>query len=357
MNTPSNGKDHLETSYRELQSRHSDSRLTKSMRVVCFTGAIAHILFLFLFVAMDAVFLALFNIVSIAVWIYAFVLSQQHQLEKSLYIISAEIFIHAVVATYLVGPSLGFQYYMWPLMIMLLTMPTKKLKQSTFLCTLVVLSFVTLTITTRNVQFSYQLSGIVDFIYAFNIAFAAIPFIFSVLYLRSSNVSNAKTLFSQANMDPLTNTYNRRFVNDLMESTNSEQRRRSFDTYSLVLGDVDHFHYINDKFGHQIGDKVIQGIANILKENVRDTDIVSRWGGEEFLIILANADIETTEKVVRKVRHCINNIDIPELQDFALSMSFGISQAHRHMSFEETVRQTDIKLYQAKSEGRDRMLS
>ncbi|WP_371195869.1 GGDEF domain-containing protein [Glaciecola sp. SC05] len=358
MKTPTSGRDHLDDSYKALESKHSDRRLEKSMRSICFTGAIGHIVLLFLFALMDAVFLVMLNIGSVVLWIYAFFLSQKMQYEKSVYLISAEMYMHAILATYFVGPDLGFQYYLWPVMGLLLTLPSNKLKQSTFFCFIVVISFVVLTLTSREIAFTYQLASMIDYIYAMNVIFSAMPFVFTVLYLRSNNQSNEKELFSQANMDLLTGTYNRRFVNDLMEYSGSEQRRRSFDSYSLVLCDVDHFKHINDSFGHQVGDMLIKEVAGILKAKVRDSDIVSRWGGEEFLVILANADTETTERVVQKIRHGIKkDILIPELKDTDLSLSFGIASAHRHMSFEETIRQADIKLYQAKTTGSDRVLS
>ncbi|MFC4699731.1 GGDEF domain-containing protein [Glaciecola siphonariae] len=358
MKTSVSGKDHLEDSYKALELKYSDIRLQASLKVICFIGAIAHILFLFLFAFMGATFMAIFNILSIGVWIYAFVLSQKQRYEWAVHIVTAEMFIHAILATSFVGPDLGFQFYLWPLIGLLLTMPSNKLKQSTFFCVIVIIGFIVLSIATKNVEFTYALAPIVNYVYATNVLFAALPFVLTILYLRSTNSDNEKELFSQANMDDLTGTYNRRFVHDLMESSETEQRRRSFDSYSLVLGDVDNFKQINDSLGHQVGDTAIREIASVLKNNVRDSDIVSRWGGEEFLIILANADIETSEKVVHKIRHGINHdIDIPQLSELGLSMSFGIASAHRHMSFEETIRQADIKLYQAKAAGRDRVLS
>nr|WP_136249737.1 GGDEF domain-containing protein [Ningiella ruwaisensis] len=358
MKAPVNSRNHLEDSYKELESRHGLTRFETSMRTICFVGAIAHIAFLFLFALMDVVAMVIFNIVSVAVWIFAFFLSQRRQFEKSVNIIAAEMYCHAIVATLFVGPDLGFQYYLWPILGLLLSLPNNKLKQSTFLCLLVVISFILLTLFTKNVSYSYELIFIVEWIYAMNVLFAALPFIFTILYLRNDNLVNEKELFSQANMDPLSGTYNRRFVNDLMSTSDTEQRRRSFDTYTIVLGDVDHFKQINDTHGHQVGDEVIRRVAEVLQDNVRDSDIVSRWGGEEFLVILANADTETAEKVVNKIRHGIKaEIQIPVLKETGVTMSFGIANAHRHMSFEETVRQADIKLYQAKATGRDKMLS
>jgi len=267
------------------------------------------------------------------------------------------MFLHAIIATFILGPDLGFQYYLWPVMGLLLTLPSNKLKQSTFFCIIVTLSFVALTLSSRDIQFNYQLESIVDYLYAANVVFSSMPFIFTVLYIRSSNKTNEKELFSQANMDSETGTFNRRFVNDLMESSDSEQRRRSFDSYSLVLCDINYFTQISERLGINVGDRLIKEVATILTGKVRDSDIVSRWGGSEFLIILANADSETTQRVVQKIRHSIKtDLKIEELEDKEISLSFGIASAHRHMSFEETIRQADIKLYQAKASGSNQVL-
>jgi diguanylate cyclase (GGDEF)-like protein len=357
MKPPVTGRDHLEDSYQALATKHSDGRLQESMKVICFVGAIAHISFLFLFAILGAFVMAGLNVISIGIWIFAFYLAHKQRYQSSINLIIGEMFAHAVFATYLVGPNLGFQYYLWPLMGLLLALPSHKLKQSTFICVLVIISFIALSLFTRDIHYNYELSHIVDYVYSANIFLAAMPFVLTILYLRSTNTDNEKALFSQANMDALTETYNRRFVHDLMENTGNEQRRRSFDTYSLVLGDIDNFALINESLGHGVADAVIKKIAVVLKDSVRDSDIVSRWGAEEFLIILANADSDTTEKVVHKMRHGIySNIEIPEVNEIGLSMSFGIASAHRHMSFEETLRQADLKLYQAKASGSDRII-
>lgn len=357
MITPTGGRDHLDDSYQALESKFSDNRLERSMRAICFSGAIAHIAFLFLFALMGAAFLALLNIFSVIVWIYAFFLAQKTQYHTSIYIICIEMFVHAVLATYALGPDLGFQYYLWPVMGLLLMLPSNKLKQSTFFCMLAVLSFVALTLSSRNIEFVYQLASIVDYIYAANVVFSAMPFIFTVLYIRSNHLAKEKELFSQANMDTHTGTYNRRFVNGFMESSDNEQRRRSFDSYSLVLCELDYFAKVHERLGQEHSDKLLKEVANVLINKVRDSDIVSRWGGTEFLIILANADTETTERVVQKIRHSLkNDINIEGLEKSEASLSFGIAAAHRHMSFEETIRQADIKLYQAKALGADRIL-
>jgi diguanylate cyclase (GGDEF)-like protein len=358
MKAPVTSRDHLEESYQALANQHSDSRLQESMKVICFLGAITHIGFLFLFAIMGANVMAVLNIISIGIWIYAFYLAQKHRYQTSINLVIAEMFTHAVFATFIVGSNLGFQYYLWPVMGLLLTLPSHKLKQSTFICILVVVSFIVISLSSRGTAYAYELKDLVDYIFALNVLLAAIPFVLTILYLRSTNINNEKELFSQANMDELTGTYNRRFVHDLMENTDNEQRRRSFDSYSLVLGDIDNFKKINDQLGHSIADMVIKKIANVLKDNVRDSDIVCRWGGEEFLVILANADIETTEKIVHKIRHGIHRgINIPEVDELGLSMSFAIADAHRHMSFEETIRQADLKLYQAKAAGTDRVMT
>jgi diguanylate cyclase (GGDEF)-like protein len=325
---------------------------------VCFVGAIAHIIFLFIFALMDALFMAAFNVVSVIIWIYAFLISQKGDYEKSVHIITVEMFIHAIVATYFVGTDLGFQYYMWPLMALLLSLPSNKLMQSTFYCAVVILAFIVVTLTMRDIEYVYGLTEIINYVYSFNVFFAAAPFVLTILYLRSSSTDREKSLYSQANMDVLTGTFNRRFMSTLMQSSEGEQRRRSFDTYTLVLAEVDHFKQIYESLGREVGDNVVKEIAQVLRNNVRDSDIVCRWAGEEFLLLLANADTEISEKVVYKIRHGIQqNTNIKALSELGLSMSFGIASAHKDMSFEETLRRVDLKLYQARSEGRDRVLS
>ncbi|MBT1450990.1 GGDEF domain-containing protein [Glaciecola sp. XM2] len=349
---------HLEDSYRALESKQSLLRLKSSMGIVCFAGALAHLLFLFTFTLIGAMFMAILNIISVAIWIYAFAITKKGDYERAVYIVTLEMFLHAIIATYFVGTELGFQYYMWPLMALLLSLPSNKLKQSTFYCFITIATFVVVTLTMREIEYVYRLSHLINYIYSFNVFMAAAPFILALLYMRSNSSDNEKALFSQANMDLLTGTFNRRFVNDLMQTSVNEERRRRFDSYTLVLADIDNFQSINDNIGHIRGDELVKHIAEVLKNNVRDTDILCRWAGEEFLILLVNADTEITEKVLRKIKHGIkSDSQIQSCSENGVSMSFGASTSHDTISFEEILRQADLKLYQAKAAGTDRIVT
>jgi diguanylate cyclase (GGDEF)-like protein len=117
--------------------------------------------------------------------------------------------------------------------------------------------------------------------------------------------------------------------------------------------DLDFFKRINDTYGHLIGDKTLVTLAEILRISIRDTDIVGRWGGEEFMIICPETSITGARHLATKIYETINNYDFPHIQ--ALTCSFGIAESTQNDRIENVVGRADTALYLAKSEGRNRI--
>ncbi|MBF0255955.1 MAG: GGDEF domain-containing protein [Gammaproteobacteria bacterium] len=155
--------------------------------------------------------------------------------------------------------------------------------------------------------------------------------------------------------DPLTGLGNRRY---LMERLREESERvvRKGSPYSLALIDVDHFKSFNDSYGHEVGDQVLCLIAQSLRAQVREYDFCGRWGGEEFLIILPETDLEEATPVAERVREAIKEIRLEQSQEaISLSASLGLSCFRLGESFSETINRADDALYRAKELGRDRL--
>jgi diguanylate cyclase (GGDEF)-like protein len=147
----------------------------------------------------------------------------------------------------------------------------------------------------------------------------------------------------QAEIDYLTKVYNRK---------GCVEKLKMLDHYSLLVIDIDHFKKINDKYGHDVGDLILKELAHLLSENVRkDSDIVCRWGGEEFLVILKNTNKENALKVAEKLRKIIGNHDFRGIK---VTISIGLNEFEDN--FEKTFKLADIKLYQAKKSGRNRVV-
>jgi diguanylate cyclase (GGDEF)-like protein len=155
-------------------------------------------------------------------------------------------------------------------------------------------------------------------------------------------------------MDPLTGVYNRRYFDEVLEFEYKRAARHSR-SVGLLYADLDHFKSINDRWGHNIGDEVLKRAALTLRAGVRNIDIVSRIGGEEFAIILPETPLERTQIIAdRLVRAVAKNVGVHDVQTVTLSV--GVA------SFPETAPNphnlkvsADKSLYQAKNNGRNRV--
>ncbi|MEO5342259.1 MAG: biofilm regulation diguanylate cyclase SiaD [Gammaproteobacteria bacterium SHHR-1] len=155
--------------------------------------------------------------------------------------------------------------------------------------------------------------------------------------------------------DPLTGLGNRRY---LMERLREESERvvRKGNPYALGLIDVDHFKTFNDRFGHEVGDRVLCEISQSLHLQLRDYDLCGRWGGEEFLIILPESDLAEAGAVAERVLQAIKEIHLEDIDSArGLTASMGLSLHQAGENYSETIRRADDALYRAKELGRDRL--
>jgi len=161
-----------------------------------------------------------------------------------------------------------------------------------------------------------------------------------------------KELEYNATMDFLTDLYNRRKSDEILENE-WERYKRYKRNFSIIILDIDDFKNINDKYGHNVGDKILNEFAGILKENVRKTDKIGRWGGEEFLIVCPESNLEESLIVAEKIRTgiCKNKFEVDEL----ITGSFGISTAKGKESIYELVSKADEAMYIAKNKGKNRI--
>lgn len=158
-----------------------------------------------------------------------------------------------------------------------------------------------------------------------------------------------------AMFDPLTNCMNRRF---LIESLKHEIHRciRSQSTFSLLLGDIDRFKLINDHHGHECGDKVLQQTADAFRECLRSQDIICRWGGDEFLIVLPDTSLADGRDVAERLRHKIENASfLYNNMKLPVTISFGVyDKNYSSVVPDYYIRRADKNLYEAKKRGRNR---
>ena len=156
-------------------------------------------------------------------------------------------------------------------------------------------------------------------------------------------------------VDPLTQIYNRfgidQIISNIMSSKESYAEATSL--FSLIIIDIDHFKRINDTRGHDSGDLVLQRVAQIISNHVRQQDYVGRWGGEEFLVIQPYTDARDAMVMAEKLRGIIATSLFDPANPLAVTASFGVSEFRRGDDFGASFRRADVALYSSKAAGRN----
>jgi two-component system chemotaxis response regulator CheY len=161
-----------------------------------------------------------------------------------------------------------------------------------------------------------------------------------------------------ATHDSLTELLNRRAISAIAEKEISRSERTKF-PISFVMMDIDHFKTVNDQYGHSIGDQVLRMVADTLMRNKRPYDEVGRWGGEEFLLVLPETNLQEGGGVAERLRLAIENASLPFADGSTLSVqaSFGVASISEgeHPNLNALLQHADLALYDAKQHGRNRV--
>ncbi|MDD2829150.1 MAG: diguanylate cyclase [Sulfuricurvum sp.] len=160
-------------------------------------------------------------------------------------------------------------------------------------------------------------------------------------------------MINQSTTDTLTNVANRLHFDLIFEHVlHSTQRDNS--PLCIIFFDIDHFKQVNDTFGHLIGDNVLRDIAQITKNSLRKSDVIARWGGEEFIILLPNTPLSYAIQVAETLRVIIQSTPFEVVGH--LTCSFGVSDLHEGESEDDLLRRVDVLLYNAKENGRNKVI-
>jgi diguanylate cyclase (GGDEF)-like protein/PAS domain S-box-containing protein len=153
--------------------------------------------------------------------------------------------------------------------------------------------------------------------------------------------------------DPLTGVYNRRHFLEELQREMSRSNRYTC-PFSLIMLDVDHFKEVNDRFGHEAGDRVLKELAEMIRKRIRSTDLLARWGGEEFLILLANTNAPSAVKLVEDLLKLLLARTFSGIG--RVTASFGVAGHRVGEGVNEFITRVDNLMYQAKKSGRSRLV-
>ena len=164
------------------------------------------------------------------------------------------------------------------------------------------------------------------------------------------NITSQKIMEELSIKDVLTGLFNRRYIEDRLINI-KENFDRYNESFCIAMIDIDNFKDVNDVYGHQTGDEVLKSIANILKENSRVTDVIGRWGGEEFLLIMTKCTLENAQIATENLRQKVESTIFEEVG--IKTISIGLSTYDGNI--ETTIKSADKALYKAKNSGRNKV--
>lgn len=151
--------------------------------------------------------------------------------------------------------------------------------------------------------------------------------------------------FTEVRTDPLTGVNNRRGLDDALNSQFAMMTRYKA-PFSLAMFDIDHFKQVNDQLGHLHGDRVLQELARLFNESIRETDIFARYGGEEFVVVMPHTDLAGATIIAERLRASVE-------EHLAITTSGGVTEAREGETQEILIARADVALYDAKSAGRN----
>ena len=317
-----------------------------------------HIIFLMTFIALDVKTLWLTNIGSVVIHFYCLQLLKAKRYRLTSILLISEIVAHAVIATVVLGWHTGFYYYLLciiPVALFNYTIaPFWRWVTCAITCTCLLIGKVTDLFFAIKPLFMLS-PRITELFSLFNLSSAIVMLVYVSALAASISITMQADLFTLANKDSLTNLYTRGRLHS--EAQRLYRSPQTFKPISLIMLDVDHFKSINDTFGHDVGDTVLQRVSSVIAASVRGTDVASRWGGEEFLILMRNTDLKNADKIAERILTEIRAIRVEvEGASIMVTATLATCVIGEHECLKDAIKRTDKALYQGKQQGRNRIM-
>lgn len=340
---------------------------------VLITGiSIIHFIFMILFFITGVTPMGLYNVVVV---IGYFVISRNmadlKYYTSMYYILLAEVVIHSTLSSILVGYDYGFMYYLIALIPVsfYLAFSISSFKRKLiypFTTAIIVFSLIMIV---RGITYFYDPVytnipiGFQIFFNYMNLFIGLVTtFLFSALFAIEVNSmqllmeSEQEKLEDQASFDPLTHFLNRRSMDERLSSAHRNAIINDI-PYSLIMGDIDHFKQFNDTYGHDCGDYVLQTISKLIANQIRSKDSASRWGGEEFLILISDSQ-EIANEVANRIRSSIDEYEFYYNGTcLHVTMTLGVAGYYSSSKVKTLIEIADKRMYKGKENGRNQVIS
>ncbi|MCL7943984.1 diguanylate cyclase [Marinobacter sp. ATCH36] len=321
----------------------------------CQIAATVDVAFFFLFHLLGSPILAWVNVASVTMYVVAYRALGKKQNGLAISLIWAEVIIHAGLGVVLIGWESGFHYYL--LIFIPALFVTMQLQGAVVALAGLWSYYVALYLLMWFIEPLQPIApGALLGVYLFNLSvvFALFSYL-SFFYLTMVTTANRK-LRRMATTDSLTGLFNRRHMTYLVEKELARFQRNGHPVAFLVL-DIDHFKLINDQYGHELGDRVLEDVASIIKAQLRTQDLIARWGGEEFLAVLPDTGLQNAEASAERVREALlaHSWLAPDGEQIDITISAGVSEFRKSDDLNTAISRADHALYRSKERGRNRV--
>ncbi|WP_074960828.1 GGDEF domain-containing protein [Ruminococcus albus] len=328
---------------------------------------VSHIAYLAIFSILSVKPMIYYNIFSVTFYIGMLVLLYKRPYRKRLVLATlVEVMIHSCLGCYTMGWDMGFGTMLLFLIPIPFYLPLRRL-MTPYLFSLV--PFALYVAIAARVKFratsaelyTFRDPTINNIVYFINISFAALILLYiSSIYMFSRELMQFKlsnkneSLKKLATIDPLTQLFNRRAMNEYLKLV-QHNCERSGKGYAVCIGDIDDFKKVNDKHGHSVGDDVLKQVASVIAHTVPAEGYAARWGGEEFLFIIPNADASCGAELSEKIREDIYKKNFKsDNGNFRVTMTVGICRGNPGDDIEKIISLADQRLYQGKQTGKNK---
>jgi diguanylate cyclase (GGDEF)-like protein len=324
------------------------------LRRVAVFAACVDLVYLLVFVGLGLPVMALVNLIGAGMYGAAYVLLGRQRNLPAVALMWTEVLAHASACTVLLGWDSGAHYFL--LVVLPAVAVSRSPKQALAAMAVVLAVYLALDTVTRALPVAYPLAP--NELMALRWLSIAVVFVMLgyTARLYTQRVQDAEgQLYDLATTDSLTGLWNRR---QFLQLTHAEidRARRHGTSLALVLADIDHFKQVNDQHGHDAGDRVIRHVASLLRQQARGGDLIGRWGGEEFVMLLpmtgGHGALELSERIRSRVERTPCEHDGVSMP---VTLSLGVCEMQPGHSLDHAFKNADAALYAAKNAGRNRV--
>jgi len=351
--------DIAESSIDKIEVNSPDERhLLIILFVTIMFSALCHFVQILFFLFMGSLPLVLINMGSILAYLVCIAFLYKNKTVATGILFSCEISIVAMAMSYLIGTGTFHFSYFFILLLIQMIIPYAGWKvRIPAIIGIIACLFISFAMGEADLA-RIDISPIETAYSTFNLLVGASSIIAIIAINNAVNKMiwrihkmKLEKYIGEAHMDTLTRLHNRRYAKIIFEEINSS--KDEYGEWCVAMLDIDDFKLLNDKYGHDFGDIVLQQLAENIKQSVRKTDYVFRWGGEEFLILLKNFDIKDSYFILDRMRIAIQDNKIYGLgHNVNLTVTIGLSKC-LGSDIEKSIKKSDQNLYKGKASGKN----